>query len=234
MKICSKCKEELDYSKFGRLKKSPDGYRQKCKKCRKEDDLLYTESTKEWRKRNKDKKAVSDKKYYENNKEQILEYAKEWRSENKELNSKFMSDWAENNKDHVRNYKREWEKEKRNKNPSYKIHNRFSCLMRNHMVKYLVDGKSGSSWVNFVDYDADDLISHLGINLMKKGYEIDHIIPVSLYDFKEMGDEEFRKCWDINNLRVITKEKNLLKSDKLDMDLIIEHNIEHLLPFTEI
>lgn len=33
MKVCTGCKQELDYSKFHRLKKSPDGYDWRCKEC---------------------------------------------------------------------------------------------------------------------------------------------------------------------------------------------------------
>ncbi len=84
--------------------------------------------------------------------------------------------------------------------------------------------------MTFVDYDADGLIRHLGENAFKKGYEIDHIIPVSLYDLKLMGDKEFRKCWGLKNLRIITKEENVKKGNELDMVLIREHGIECLLP----
>lgn len=233
-KVCSKCLKEKDVSEFGKLTKSPDGYRQRCKVCRKEDDLKYkeksTEYNKKWREENKELKSQLDKKYYNENKEKVLSYAKEWRKENKELNSKFMKDWYDNNKDHVREYKREWEFNKLKTNPSYRLHSRFSCLMRNHMVKYISEGKGGSSWTTFVNYGADDLIEHLGENAFKTGYEIDHIIPVSLYDFKEMGDEEFRKCWGLENLRIITKEENVEKGNYLDMKLIEEMGITHLLP----
>lgn len=229
-KICSKCNEEKEISEFGKLKRSPDGYRQRCKVCRREDDKKYKEADRIWRQNNKDKKSISDKKYYEKNKEKILEYTKKWRKENKELNASFMKDWNEKNKDHVREYKKEWEKKRRNRNQSYKIHNRFSCLMRNHMKKYLAEGKGNSSWTESVDYTADDLIVHLGRNLFREDYEIDHIIPVSLYKFEEMGDGEFRKCWDLRNLRVVTKEENVKKSNDLDIKLIEEYNIFDLLP----
>lgn len=239
-KTCSKCKKNLPVASFGKLKKSTDGYRQRCKECRKEDDLKYKEKelkyNKKWRADNKELKAKLDNIYYEKNKEKILNYAKQWRKDNKELNSKFMRDWQEDNKDHVREYKRKWGANKLKTNKSYKIHDRFSTLMRNHMNKYIVNGKSGSSWVKFVDYDADDLIAHLGRMAFISGYEIDHIIPVSLYDFKKMGDDEFRKCWNLRNLRIIPKEDNIKKGDCLNMELIEGYDIVDLLPmrFSEV
>lgn len=34
MKICSKCKKELNFERYGKNKRRPDGYRSECKECR--------------------------------------------------------------------------------------------------------------------------------------------------------------------------------------------------------
>ena len=59
-------------------------------------------------------------------------------------------------------------------------------------------------------------------------YHIDHIIPVSLYDF--LNNDDVKKCWNPRNLRIITIDENQSKKDKLDLDLIDEYNICDLLP----
>ena len=49
------------------------------------------------------------------------------------------------------------------------------------------------------------------IDALKKGWHIDHIRPLSAFMPTKVGDEEFRRCWAITNLRVIPAEDNLAK-----------------------
>jgi len=234
MKICSCCREELNETSFGKLKRNKDGLRSVCKECRKIKDAKYKEKAdayvKRWRLENKELKTKLDREYYLANKEKLTAYARKWRLENKELNYKIIKDWGEKNKDHIREYKRQWNRNKLKNNETYYVHSRFASLMRNHMSKYIKEGKGNSSWVNFVDYDADELLEHLGDNLLKKGFQIDHIIPVSAYSFNSYGDSEFKKCWSLRNLRVISSSENNKKSNYIDKKLIEEYNIEDLMP----
>ena len=55
------------------------------------------------------------------------------------------------------------------------------------------------------------------------------LIPVDLFEFEDF-DDEFKKCWNLKNLRFLEGDKNLNKKNKLDKSLIIEYNIENLLP----
>lgn len=41
MKVCTKCKEEKEFSEFAKKKTSKDGLRSRCKSCTNEDGLLY-------------------------------------------------------------------------------------------------------------------------------------------------------------------------------------------------
>lgn len=62
-KICSKCKVEKILDEFHKSKR--DGYRSRCKKCKKEDDRI-------WRDNNKKVDLESKKKWRDNNKEYML------------------------------------------------------------------------------------------------------------------------------------------------------------------
>lgn len=48
-----------------------------------------------------------------------------------------------------------------------------------------------------------------------KSWEIDHIIPHSLFHYTELDSKAFRDCWALNNLRPLGKLENRVKSNKL-------------------
>jgi len=91
MKICSKCKIEKDLSEFCINNQAKDKLNYYCKKC-------SNKQNKKWREYNPE----YEKKYYKNNKEQILEQHKQWREENIEIRKK----WYKDNKEHLKNYRK--------------------------------------------------------------------------------------------------------------------------------
>jgi hypothetical protein len=44
---------------------------------------------------------------------------------------------------------------------------------------------------------------------------IDHIIPISSFDFENVGDPEWKACWALTNLRPLWAKDNLAKSGKI-------------------
>ena len=64
-------------------------------------------------------------------------------------------------------------------------------------------------------------------------YNIDHIIPMNSYTFY-INDifqiEEFNKCFDLRNLRLVKAYDNATKGSKIQNDLIEEYDLEDLLP----
>jgi len=59
---------------------------------------------------------------------------------------------------------------------------------------------------------------------------IDHIIPITAYSFSSYEDEDFKKCWNLRNLRLLELSKNISKSNDFDISLVEEYNIFDLLP----
>lgn len=58
-----------------------------------------------------------------------------------------------------------------------------------------------------------------GISLkeaFEKGYHLDHIKPLSSFHPTVPGDDEFKACWAIDNLRMISAQENLAKGATYD------------------
>jgi len=49
------------------------------------------------------------------------------------------------------------------------------------------------------------------------GWHIDHIIPVSWWQFNSPEDREFKQCWALCNLQPLWRKDNQIKSDKMEM-----------------
>jgi len=92
------------------------------------------------------------------------------------------------------------------------------------MRRGLTSGKQTGVF-RHLPYTLDDLFLHLGKS-MPDGYSwgdladmhIDHIQPVSSFDIKEIGDEEFMRCWALDNLQLLSAEDNMRKGAKLDWE----------------
>lgn len=90
--------------------------------------------------------------------------------------------------------------------------------------KSIRSNKTGMPWESIVGYTIFDLKSHLekqfsqGMtwdNYGKFGWHIDHIMPVSSFNFKTIHDIEFKECWALSNLRPLWAIDNLKKNNKI-------------------
>jgi len=62
---------------------------------------------------------------------------------------------------------------------------------------------------------------------MPKGYQwddyrksklhIDHIIPKCLFKYNSTNDDQFRKCWALNNLQLLSSTENIKKGGKVSI-----------------
>jgi len=52
----------------------------------------------------------------------------------------------------------------------------------------------------------------------KKKWNIDHIIPQSELLYKSLDDENFKKCWALENLRPLEIIENIKKGNKIIKD----------------
>jgi hypothetical protein len=191
-----------------------------------------------WRENNRDKlKEYAEnrkknnpnymKEWYQKNRIRIIERKIQWQKNNPEIANKNSRKWRENNPEYFVNYRKNnknklniWMKNKRKTN--------IKCNL-NHRVSTAIDmslkgNKNGRQWESLVDYSMLDLKTHLQ-KTMPKGYtwqdylegklHIDHIIPKSAFNFDKPEDINFKKCWALENLRLLPATENIRKSNKL-------------------
>ena len=98
------------------------------------------------------------------------------------------------------------------------------------MKKSLKGNINGRKWESLVDYTLNALINHLKYS-MPKGYvwqdylegrlHVDHIIPQRAFIFKTSDDQEFKECWSLYNLRLLSAKENIIKKDNITDPILL-------------
>lgn len=102
----------------------------------------------------------------------------------------------------------------------YRLHMNTRAEVRRQLVK---GNKSGRRLVDGLGYTIDKLREHLERQFTRKMswtnygtfWHIDHIRPISSFNILEFGDDEFKACWALSNLRPLEKKANIIKRDKI-------------------
>lgn len=157
------------------------------------------------------------------------DYNHQYYLKNKEHLIKKAAKWASDNPEKVREYKKksasahpEWVKIKNDRRRSSsrgKLRDRMSYAI----WLSLHGAKSGRSWEKLAGYTADKLKKHLEQQFTKEMtwenygefWEIDHIIPISAFNFQTPDDIDFKRCWALKNLQPLEKSINRSKGAKL-------------------
>lgn len=133
-------------------------------------------------------------------------------------------EWRLNNKDKKRKNQREWEKRKRKTDILFKLSQDArnlinSTFKRKNIIKpRKTEVLLGCSFEKFISY----ILSQCPENTTVKdfgrfGYHIDHIIPLS----SAKTEEELVKLCHYTNLQPLWWKDNLLKSNKIQQDVIL-------------
>jgi hypothetical protein len=165
-------------------------------------------------------KSVSDSKYYKKNKGVILEKSKIYSKKNRSRLREYHTKWREKNREHLNEYSRNYEKNKKDSDPIYKL----SCYIRTAMYTSIKERNINKykSTFELLPYSLEELVKHLEIQF-KDGmtwenygeWHIDHIIPMSKFEFKSSDDELFKECWSLSNLQPMWGKENLSKNNKI-------------------
>jgi len=165
-------------------------------------------------------KTESDKRYYQKNRERRLNYFSQWQKNNQELRKEYHKKWRDENRDKWRETKRNYEKTRKANDPLYKLINNFRTAIYQVLKERNIQ-KNGH-YFEILNYTPEQLIEHLenkftgDITWDNYGeWHVDHIIPISSFDIKEIGDNEFNKCWALDNLQPLWGDENIRKSNKL-------------------
>lgn len=223
-KVCNNLKPLSDFRQRNR-KNGRTYYENNCKTCECKKSKIRSKQRykdkiewyREYTKNNKVKRNTYDKVYSKNNQERLKEYRKNRR--------------AQDNKN-----QRIWAKCKRKDDPTFRLRQYVSCTI-NNMLRKNGSSKAGKSCLNYLDYTFKELKKHIEAQFepwmtwenhgryevkiwddrdsSTWTWQLDHIIPHSRTPYESMDSEEFRKCWDLSNLRPLSAKKNLIDGTRL-------------------
>lgn len=191
-----------------------------CKECRKEYKSSYYQNNKE---------IILNKKsdYYQENKESLDSKHLEYYQKNKDNIKKYKHDWFQDNKVA---YNATIRKKYKN-DVSFRLRDIFSKSIRQKLKK-AGSSKNNNSFLPFLSYTIQELKVHLEHqfepwmtweNYGKYNsktwnnndsstwkWNIDHIIPQYKLPYISMEDDNFKKCWALENLRPYSAKQNLI------------------------
>jgi len=166
----------------------------------------------------------------------LIIYRKEYRKKNSEKNKKYQKEYREHkgdillkqkkvyykkNKQKILHIKMIYKRKRRKADPIFRLRLNISGSVRQSLISMNLS-KRGRKWERIVGYTLRDLKEYIE-KLFKPGmtwnnycdWQLDHIIPVSFFKFKNTDDVEFRMCWRLDNLQPLWAKDNLKKSDKM-------------------
>lgn len=225
-KTCSRCKRLLLFNCFNKDRYARNGFAFQCKECKKLDyqnnKKKIKEHMRQYYRDNKEKITEKHKQYYYDNREEILEYhqkrkedRKQYYQNNKERIAKQSREYRQNNKD-----KRNERNKRIRKNPIFRLnHNLGKAIYKSLRIQGI--SKNGRIWESFVNFTLEELTAHLEglfqdrMTWKNHGkWQIDHIKPISLFNFENVNDPEFKECWSLNNLQPLWARDNQSKGNK--------------------
>jgi len=200
MKICTKCNIEKELGEFYKRKDSKDGYRTDCKECRDNIVKIYQE-------KNYDKVSEIKRKYYLNNKNDVIERTKIWQNENKDKYKEISKKYREKpevkkrlKSYHLENYKNnenyKLKRKEYSKNNNDKINERHRERYKNdnlYKIKFMVRGIIWKS-LNRKNY--------------KKGSKSEIILGCSFEEFKIYLESKFENWMFWENYGLYNGELN--------------------------
>jgi hypothetical protein len=238
VKKCSKCGGEFPLDQFYK-------HRPECKDCRNAATAKWKKNNPEksmaigakWYKNNPEKARAKNAKWHRDNPEKARALSTKWAKNNPEKVKATRDEWKKNNRDKCRAASAKWRKnnpgymakyhqERRANDIDYKLKTSFTnrigkSIKSNKQCKHSTDllgctpryahehlerqFKEGMTWDNYGYY----------------GWHIDHIIPLSFFDFTDY--EQQKRAWHYTNLQPLWAEENFKKGKKIiEMQLILQ------------
>lgn len=147
-------------------------------------------------------------------------YLKQWCKDNPEYHKEYYKIWAKNNHKKIRTNYNRWYNKKYRTNSKFKLDRNIKGVIRNS----LKNNCKGRYWEKLLGYTSNELKKHLQ-KTISSGYSwqdylegklhIDHIIPTSAFNYSKPENPDFKRCWALENLRLIPTEENLKKRNKI-------------------
>jgi hypothetical protein len=239
MKKCKRCNIEKDEINFSKNRQSPDGLCNWCKLCiseyRKEYSILnadkISKDKKEYYQENKEYLIGQAKNYYQEHKEEKKEYDKNRYYADVDASRQTHREYYYNNKEVCIERTTKYSNLQYKTNPVFKLRNRVSCEIK-RALKKVGSSKMGHSVLEYLPYTIQELKEHLEnqfepwMNWDNHGkydvktwndtdqttwtWNMDHIIPQADLLYSSMEEENFQRCWALENLRPLSAKQNIL------------------------
>ena len=192
VKCCNKCDTAKPFNEFHKSKQHRDGYSPVCKVCKKAYNKKYYEE-------NKSQIMEQKRKYYSENQEAMLSQKKEYYNSNKDLILKKVKTYRKNNKQKISELKSKYQRENRHKTNRVGADKR--ARKRNATPSWLTAVHKEE--MNNLYWLAQDLRAISG-----EDYHVDHIVPLAGKDVCGL-----HVPW---NLQVLPSDINISKGNRYD------------------
>lgn len=197
----------------------------------KEDIKKYQQ---EYRRLHKEQRQIYDQNRYSENEEYFKDKNHEYYLSNKETIINNSNQYYIDNKDLVKENHRVYIKDKRNNDIGFNLRSQISkninrilksngYLKNDSCLKYLLytiqelkihlesQFEPWMSWNNWGVYNKN---SWKDDDSSTWTWQLDHIIPQSKLSYINMEEDNFKRCWSLNNLRPYSAKQNLLEGNR--------------------
>jgi 5-methylcytosine-specific restriction endonuclease McrA len=161
MRICTKCNESKDLSCFGKSKNGPDGLNYWCKEC-------ACTSSRAWAEKNKERVLENQRKWYQQNADDLRRRAIERRSERLNESREYNREWKRRNIEKVRAYQKQYVQLNLDK---------FNCYNNNRRARLHSNG--GTHTIEEWEMLCDSFGNLCLDCKQEKPLTKDHVIPIS-------------------------------------------------------
>ena len=228
MKKCSKCKLPKDKSLFSRSE-----FKNKYGRCRE----CISKYLKQWREEVPDRKKIlnaNSARWQKANPEKAHLANKNWEKNNSEKVTARKLQWAKDNTQKAKESNNKSRRKRYHNDIAFRIGETASRMV-NAALKKSNGNKDGNSiftkvgwttkelwnWLEAKFSHPDNLDENKKIWMNRENYgryvkngsktwQLDHIIPQSDLPYSSMDDDNFKRCWALENLRPLESKQNLL------------------------
>ena len=143
-----------------------------------------------------------------------------WYNENKDYRKEYLKEYREKNTEKIKKTKRDYERNRKASDPLYKLISNFRTAIYQVLKESNVE--KNKHYFDILQYTPESLIKHLesqfenNMNWDNYGkWHVDHKLPITSFNIEEMGDEEFMRCWSLENLQPMWGTDNIRKSNRV-------------------
>ncbi len=208
-KMCGSCRQLKDEVCFGKSKRYK-GLNKWCESCRAREKAYYANNR-------ESRKMASLEIYHRNTKDPSFRIARNSRQ---------------------REFSKEYRKRPETKLLVAAAHKRYMSKMEHHIsrrlsfqvwysLRLVLDKskkKNGKHWQDLVGWSVEQLMTHLETRFTdgmswenyggESGWQIDHVTPRTWFKIQAVGDDEFKKCWSLDNLQPSWLKDNASKGNR--------------------